>query len=106
MCFKFYLLENLTFDASSERSRNFTSQATVRNIIILYTSIIERKRMLWAIMDVNRSDGVAVIYMYINVVDNAMTVAGIISFTMALDIILKISFWILSMDTRGGKDRC
>jgi hypothetical protein len=45
-------------------------------------------------------------YMYIDVVDNAMTVAGIISFTMALDIILKISFRILSTDTRSGKDRC
>lgn len=45
-------------------------------------------------------------YMYINVVDNAMTVAGVIGFTMALYIILKISFWILSTDTRGGKDRC
>jgi hypothetical protein len=44
--------------------------------------------------------------MYINVVDNAMTVAGVISFTIALDIIIKISFWILSTDTRGGKDRC
>jgi hypothetical protein len=44
--------------------------------------------------------------MYINVVDNAMTVVGVTSFTIALDIIIKISFWILSTDTRGGKDRC
>jgi hypothetical protein len=43
--------------------------------------------------------------MYIDVVDNAMTSVRAASFTIALDTILKISFWILSTDTRGGKDR-
>jgi len=44
-------------------------------------------------------------YMYIDVVDNAMTADKAASFVMALDTILKISFWILSTDNRGGKDR-
>lgn len=44
-------------------------------------------------------------YMYIDVVDNAMTADKAASFTMALDTILKISLWILSTDNRGSNDR-